>query len=217
MTAKSGSRRLVLVAALAAALLAAGCATPPPQVDSYTPPPLGSTWAYRVTESGSYGTGNRQLVLRMGEATWEGRKVLSFQNPNQHMLQDERLALLAILSPAGELQMRYDPPIGWQWPLVVGKSWSQDHVLTLVAAGGRRIPFKADWTVQAYEDVMVPAGTFKAWRLVYQDSFSETQTIWFVPGTMGIFVKRLYERPASFPQGGAGTRLLELVRVPSAN
>ena len=217
MTAKSGSGGFVLVAAMAAALFASGCATPPPQADSHAPPPPGSTWAYEVTNGGSCGTGNRQLVLRMGEAPWEGRKALSFRNPTRHMLQDERLALLAILGPTGEVQMRYDPPVGWQWPLAVGKSWSQDHVLTLVDAGGRQIPFKADWTVQACEDITVPAGTFKAWRLAYQDSFSEKQTIGFVPGRMGIFVKRLYVRPASFPQGGAGTRLLEWVRVPSVS
>ncbi len=59
--------------------------------------------------------------------------------------------------------------------------------------------------MQVYEDFTVPAGTFTAWRLVYQGSFSERQTLWFAPGTMGIFVKRLYERPASFPQGRAVT------------
>lgn len=61
----------------------------------------------------------------------------------------------------------------------------------------------------------MPAGTFKAWKIVMQDNLGFRQTIWSVPQTMGAFAKRISERSASHPQGGAGTQVFELVMVPT--
>ena len=44
---------------------------------------------------------------------------------------------------------------------------------------------KAQWKVEAYEDVTVPAGTFKAWRIVFTDNFGFKQTTWSLPETVG--------------------------------
>jgi hypothetical protein len=197
---------------IAAAMLG-GCATPTPKAERHIPPPLGSSWTYAMSSTGSYGSGDSQLAVRLAEATWEGRKVHNFQTAAQHQLQDHNLNLLAVTSTDGKPQVRYDPPVGWDWPLVVGKVTTRDHVATVIATG-QKIPFKSTWTVEAYEDVTVPAGTFKAWRLRYADSTGETQMLWSVPETMGVFAKRTLERSASHRQG-AGTRVMELVAVPS--
>lgn len=210
-----GLKTVTLSASLVSALLAGGCAGTPPRAERYIPPPMGSTWTYAVTNTGSYGSGTGNLTVRMGEATFEGRKVLSYQNPMQHQLQDNNSGLLAITNPAGEVQMRYDPPVAFEWPLEVGKTWHGNYVLTLVAAGGQKVPFSADWKVEAYEDVTVPAGTFKAWRVSYADSVGEKHTIWAVPEKMGVFAKRTQERAATYAQGGTGTRTLELLSVPT--
>ncbi len=200
-------------ACLAAALALGGCASPTPRAERYTPPPMGSTWTYAVSGTGSYGSGANQVTVRMAEAPWEGRTVLNFQTPAQHQLQDRNLGLLAVTAVDGKPQVRYDPPIGWDWPLEVGKVTTRDHVATVVATG-QKIPFTATWTVEAYEDVTVPAGTFKAWRLRYADTTGETQVLWSVPETMGVFAKRTMERSPSHRQG-AGTRVMELVSVPA--
>jgi hypothetical protein len=41
-------------------------------------------------------------------------------------------------------------------------------------------------------------------------------TIWSVPETMGMFAKRISERPQGHPQG-AGTQVLEMTKVPAVN
>ena len=68
--------------------------------------------------------------------------------------------------------------------------------------------------MEAFEDVTVPAGTFKAWRLRYADTTGETQVLWSVPETMGVFAKRTIDRSAAHRMG-AGTLVMELVAVPA--
>ncbi len=60
-------------ACLVAALTLGGCASPTPRAERYIPPPMGSTWTYAMRSTGSYGSGDTQLAVRMAEATWEGR------------------------------------------------------------------------------------------------------------------------------------------------
>jgi hypothetical protein len=200
-------------ACLLAALGLAGCAGPAPRVERYVPPPMGSTATYAVRSTGSFGSGDSPLTIRLAEGTWEGRSVLNFQTAAQHQLQDLNLNLLAVTSPGGQLQVRYDPPVGWDWPLEIGKVTKRDHVAT-VAATGQKIAFTSTWTVEAVEDVTVPAGTFKAWRLRYADTTGETQMLWSMPETVGMFAKRTIERSATHRQG-AGTRVMEMVTLPA--
>jgi hypothetical protein len=109
--------------------------------------------------------------------------------------------------------MRYDPPLGYDFPLEVGKTWTQDLMLTV--GGSAPIPMKAQWKVEAYEDVTVPAGTFKAWRVVFTDNFGYKQTTWSMPETASVYAKHINERSATHPQGGPGTQMIELLTVPA--
>ena len=69
------SRTALLSTAL---LIVTGCATatPPasaPSADKLSPMQPGSTWVTVEKATGSYGSGARQLVIRvLGEQTWEG-------------------------------------------------------------------------------------------------------------------------------------------------
>jgi hypothetical protein len=69
------------------------------------------------------------------------------------------------------------------WPLHVGRSWVQtftfrDH------AEGRSFENEQFWSaVEAYEDVTVPAGTFKAFRIVH-DNQSVRFMNWWEPGSL---------------------------------
>jgi hypothetical protein len=200
-------------ASLLAALSLAGCAGTTPRAERYIPPPMGSTATYTMRSTGSFGSGDSPLTIHLAEGTWEGRTVLNFQTASQHQLQDRNLNLLAVTSPGGQLQVRYDPPVGWDWPLEIGKVTKRDHVAT-VAATGQKISFTSTWTVEAYEDVTVPAGTFKAWRLRYADTTGETQMLWSMPETVGMFAKRTIERNAAHRQG-AGTRVMEMIALPA--
>jgi len=214
MITRRASNVWLLAAGMVTALLA-GCAAAPPKAERYVAPPPGSSWTYATRNSGSYGSGDTRLTVRLAEATWDGRKVHSLQTTLQHQLQDENAALIAVTTPAGQVLVRYDPPIGYRFPLEVGKTWRQDHVATTVV-NGQKYAFTSTWTVEAVEDVTVPAGTFRAWRIGYADTTGETQTIWSVPDQLGVFARRIFHRSAPHPQG-AGTREMELLTVPAAN
>ena len=203
-----------LLTGLAAAALVAGCTTAPPRAERYVPPPMGASWTYQVTSSGSYGTQNQApSPVTVREAVVDGRKLLRFESATYTTLQTERVGVVAVLDPAGRPLMRYDPPLGYEWPLEVGKTWTQE--ITLTVGAGTRIPMKAVWTVEAYEDVTVPAGTFKAWRIVMTDNFGFRQVTWSVPEKLGTYAKRTSERAATHPQGGAGQQVIELVTMPT--
>ena len=60
--------------------------------------------------------------------------------------------------------MEFRPPPRVTWPLEVEKSGTSFTFWTTPRGGGR---INIIWKVEAYEDVTVPAGTFKAFRVTY--------------------------------------------------
>jgi hypothetical protein len=66
---------------------------------------------------------------------------------------------------------------------------------------GVQLPIRRDYRVEAFEDVTVPAGTFKAWKLFWKDSTGETETRWFSPEAGLATIKRHVERHATHAQG----------------
>lgn len=193
-------------------LLLAGCASPPSTSGAYLAPKPGSTVEYRMTNTGSFGNGTSLAMMRISEASWKGQSVLRYEGPTGSVLNNDQAGAVAMLDPAGRPAVSYEPALGYQWPLAVGKTWESNHVVT--TATGTQFPMKASWKVEALEDVVVPAGRFKAWRVTMTDNLGFRQTSWSVPQQLGMFAKRLSERPAGHPQG-AGTQLYEMTQVPA--
>jgi hypothetical protein len=203
-------RRTLLLAPLAALLAAAGCANAPSA--HYAPPAWGSTFVYRVTSTGSYGSGTSEVPMRIEQTSFEGRDAMRIVAPAGTTVNEPATAAtIAVTDPGGKVMMRYEPALGQPWPLAVGKTATQDIRMTYGPT--KDIPMKAEWKVEAVEDVVVPAGTFRAWRVVLVDSFGFRQTTWSVPDRLGLFARRESVRPAGHPQG-EGRQVLELVRAP---
>jgi len=207
----------VATASAVGALTLAGCASNVPRAERYVPPAIGASWSYRITSTGSFGSGSADVPFRVSQTEWQGRRLLRFENPNGATLQDDRVGVVAVLDRSGRAVMSYEPALTYRWPLEVGSSWTQELVIRVTSGSGavQDLPMKTNWRVEAYEDVTVPAGTFKAWRVVMEDNFGFRQTTWSVPETMGVFARRLSERGPNHPQGGAGTQLMELLSVPA--
>jgi hypothetical protein len=200
-------------AALCVAFIA-GCASPPPKAERYVAPLVGSSWKVQVSGTGSYGNASKQEVpVSMRDVVVEGKPYHRFDSGGNATLQNDSVGVFMVLEPGDRPLMRYDPPLGYEFPLEVGKTWTQDIALTV--GGSTKVPMKAQWKVEAYEDVTVPAGTFKAWRVSFIDNFGFKQTTWSMPETAGVYAKRTNERPATHPQGGAGTQVIELVTLPA--
>ena len=204
--------RLATVACCAA--LVAGCASVPPKAGRYIAPPVGASWKVQVSSTGSFGNASKveqQVSLR--DVVVEGRPYHRFDAGGGATLLNDSVGLFMVLGPGDRQVMRYDPPLGYDFPLEVGKTWTQD--ITLTVGGTTKTPMKAQWKVEAYEGVTVPAGTFKAWRVVFTDNFGFKQTTWSMPETVGTYAKRVNERPDTHPQGGAGTQVIELLTLPA--
>ena len=197
----------IAVSAAAMAVLASGCAMLDPRQESYVAPPLGTAYAHTRTDTGSFGSGTSRLAGKRGERMWKGRQMVTFESPEGTIVSRPEGGFVEVLVKDSPVTT-WDPPASYEWPLYVGKSWKQSYRMTLHAAN-RTISYTQMQRIEAYEDVTVPAGTFKAFRITSVDTTGQDNVQWFSP-ELGIFVKQSLRRTASHPQG-PGTREVELV------
>lgn len=199
----------LLVAGLGVALVGA-CAMTLPGSERYEPPVAGTTYENARRDTGSYGTSGVRLPSRyLGEIAWQGQKVHAFENPEQtfHGTVGDRFAFIRAVKD-GKPLLTWDPPAGWELPLVVGKKWTRKYTLTIHAAN-RSVAVEDTQEIEAFEDVTVPAGTYKAWRVRTVDNQGNENLQWYAP-SLGIFVKQSLRRTNKHP-AGPGTREIELV------
>lgn len=207
MSSEFNLKLQVASAGLAVALASGGCALMAPKAERYVAPPVGATWVNARRDTGSYGSASVQVAVKRGERMWQGKQVITFEGPE----------LTTLANPNGDWvsQVRgdtpvltFDPPAGWDWPLEVGKTWTGKYRVTIHATK-QTIPYEVSQKVEAYEDVTVPAGRFKAFRISYSDTLGNENVQWFSP-ELGIFVKMRLTRTAKH-RAGAGTSETELV------
>lgn len=194
-------------ASLAAAFVAGGCSMMEPKAEKYVAPPVGSTWVQAQSNTGSYGTGTVQVPFKRGERMWEGKLMQANESPQQVILAASDGGWAVVLSPEGKPLISYDPPLAYDYPLVVGKTWTKSYRMTVIPKN-QVIPFDATYKVEAYEDVTVPAGTFKAFKISFTSTGSQDM-YWFVP-ELGVFAKQSLRRTDKSGYG-PGTREVELV------
>ncbi|WP_425258018.1 hypothetical protein ACPOLB_21140 [Rubrivivax sp. RP6-9] len=202
----------LLITAAAAATLGAGCATAPPAGNRIAAPPMGTVTTYHRKSSGSLGDFDGRVVWTHAAGSWQGRPMVAFGSAQGTSLHDpQSFALVASLGATGQPLASYDPPIDYAWPLQVGKTWTASTTVTQHPAG-RTVPLTTTYRVESWGDVTVPAGTFKAYKLVWSNNFGEVETRWVGVADGIATVKRHVERPATHPQG-AGVLDAELLSV----
>ena len=187
--------------------LAGGCALMEPKVERYVAPPVGTTWERSQADTGSYGSGTTRLRSRRGQATWQGAQVITFEGADLAVFAQQDGAWLGFFK-GGTPVVTFDPPQIFQFPLEVGKSWAREQRMTIQAAK-RTVTYALTQKVEAYEDITVPAGTFKAFKISSASSLGDEGFTWFSP-ELGIFVKQSLKRTGQHAQG-PGTREIELV------
>lgn len=195
-------------AGLAVALVSGGCAMMAPKAERYVAPPLGSTWVQARRDSGSFGSSNVQVPGRRGERMWQGQKVIAFESPESAILAaSDSGNWLGVVSGDKPL-VTWEPGLNWDWPLEVGKTWTHHHRMTIHATK-QTLPYQLLTKVEAYEDVTVPAGTFKAFKISSSNNLGDENVVWFSP-ELGIYVKQINTRTAK-NAAGPGRREIELV------
>ena len=173
-----------MVLALAALLGACESAGPSRTVQIAERPTwtAGDSWTYRGRgRDGAY-TVTRK-VLR--EGVFEGRDAYEIEAGDTRYWYTKQLGYLA-RTQGGRTVRRAIPPEDWQWPLQVGKSWSA--TITWVDSGDQeqRFVLTGVWTVEAYEEVKTPAGTFKAFKVSRREIESgASQVFWYSSAVKG--------------------------------
>jgi len=198
------------VAALGMSSLIAGCAPMEPAAEKYAPPPVGTTYERDIRATGSFGKSYREASKYVGMRQVMGREVhVHERSTGQTSMLDDGGGWIGQFKGDAPI-FTFDPPHGVEFPITVGKTLTRDVRMTMHAQN-RVVPFKASWKVEAHEDVTVPAGTFKTFRIAYEDSLGTQGTWWNIPEN-GIFAKWSVRRSDKHP-AGPGTQDAELVSV----
>jgi hypothetical protein len=179
-----------------------------PKAERYVAPPFGSTYTLAQTNTGSYGSWTGQLAVKVTERMWEGRQMIAFVTQRGTTLANTEGGWSTILGPNDTPILSWDPPLGYNWPLEVGKTWTKSYRVT-IHPRNQTIPFETTFKVESYEDVTVPAGTFKVFKISNSTTVSTEGIQWFSP-ELGVFVKQSQKRAANAPLG-LGTNEEELV------
>ena len=199
------------IGGVAAAFLG-GCATVgEPEVAKWNIPQPGSSWTVAQHNTGSYGKDIR-FEVSQSEAMWKGQPAVARANSATGMttmFDRETSRLMAIVGRDGNPVVTIDPPIGFQFPLKVGKEWSTTHRWA-VAATGRTTEMLFSCKVESYEPVTVPAGTFDSFKIRCKGAGYE-DVYWSSPD-YGMFLKASLRRFADHSQG-PGTQEQELVAL----
>ena len=191
-------RTLGLAMLLAAALSVTGCASAP-RAERYVAPVVGTTWTYQHQDSGSYGNGTSEAPGRFARRTWDGREVMVFEGPQSSIVAQADGSWIAFVGNDGKATVSWDPPTPWDWPLEAGKNWKRQYKLKFHAQN-REAPVENSYVVEAYEEVTVPAGTFKTFRVRSSDTLGNNNVVWYSP-ELGLFAKQVLQRTEKHPQG----------------
>ncbi len=205
------TRRANLAMAAAASIVTA-CAVWGPRAERWRAPTAGASWEVAQSNTGSYG---KDMVLRItrGDGIWQGQPVMTLANsqgmntvitPTGHWI--------AIVGRDGRTLTRWDPPLGFEYPITVGKSWVKAYRMTF-GAQGKTLPYDLNCTVQSHEKVTVRAGTLDAFKIVCSTNIGNEETYW-INFDQGVFIKTDLRRTTKSPFG-AGTQQSELVLAPS--
>lgn len=197
---------------IAAALAAAsGCTTvPDPGMIRVATVAVGSSFVRAIHDSGSYGNGaSTTTVTRAPNSEWKGQPAAVWKQTAGPtlLLNPVNGAFLALLN--GEQPVvSFEPPHSWPWPMKVGQAFSRTSTLVMHGSS-QRVPLEQHSVVEAYEDVVMPAGTFKAFRVRTVDNVGNEDVQWFSTD-LTVFLKQKLTRTAKHP-AGPGVRETELL------
>src|SRR5215813_11290609 len=139
--------------------------------------------------SGSLGSGTREVTIQwLGEVDWDGKRVMGLQvgAPGSYYYYDAQRRLLAQLRE-GKPVVTFRPyETLYDWPLFVGKSWLTEFQ-EIHHDRNQTLEEKLVYTVEAFEEITIPAGTFKTFRIRCVTP-EERDIVWYEP-KLGMQIK----------------------------
>jgi len=101
------------------------------------------------------------------------------------------LAIAAVKNVAGAWT-KFSPPLkAMAWPLKVGDSWTENITIENAKGQHHTVPMKAD--VLGYETVIVPAGSFMAFKIVVAMLGIRFMEAWYAPEARTLVRSVIYD------------------------
>lgn len=155
-------------------------------------PRTGLTWTVRRKDTWE---GTKDLTSRVVELNYKGTKALGESNGEQvFIFNPSSRNVIAVLRGDIEEQVYSPENPTYSWPLWVGKAWKPEFS-SIDKVAGRAFTGMAPFRkVEAYEDVTVAAGTFKAFRIRISPggNYFNKGVFWYAP-ELGIVVKSEFQ------------------------
>jgi hypothetical protein len=169
----------------------------------------GSSWTVNYRATGSFGSvSDQRTAVVLPNRIWQGRAVRAIEGKNFTTLSDPATGAWIAQVRGTSPIISWDPALGYEWPMTVGKTWKSKHRV-MVHATKQTIDIESRWMVESYGDVTVPAGTFKAFKVTYSDNIGNEVVNWWSPQVQGNAKTRTVR--TSKHRAGAGTIDTELV------
>ena len=152
---------------------------------------VGYRWTFNQTRMGQSSTEFREIV---GEDTYRGRPIFVIKvSPDAENLYDKDSVLLALRENGKIVSESVSREPFYPWPLQPGKE--STGIFGLKDVNGK-ISFKLErsWVVIGFEQIHVPAGTFKAIKLETFEGWTGAMLgeYWYAPEVKWFVKRRLY-------------------------
>ena len=209
---------LVLLGAVvlvpASALAGPPAGTPVAAMKGFPVP--GTRWVLATTSAD--GVTRRMTWVVLENGVHRGQPIYRVTNGMEIIALDQATVnFVARLDREGRPVFALSPHEGqFDWPLWVGKRWISKFNAIDFVRGATFDDIETQWTVEAYEDVTVPAGTFRAFRLQSRPirHQSVVRTVWYAPEpnvVVKVVAGRAGESGATTPEHSV-TEMVELER-----
>jgi DNA-binding winged helix-turn-helix (wHTH) protein len=180
------------------------------------PIPAGTKWQRQTTDH----TGVKKTEWTLsGIGTFAGRDVYLINSGGTTIFWDVATHNHIGTMNNGRVVSTAFPTEGmFSWPLILGKTWDESFRYIDYVDVGDISPVRSRYTVEDYESVTVPAGTFMALRIEGTPLLNEsvTRTAWYAP-VPGVAVKRIWNRDGESDYRNTSLRsVMELVYYPAA-
>jgi hypothetical protein len=182
----------VLVAISSSAVMAAD-----EVAERFVPPQPGTHVTYRTTDKNDSVSSESRVVV---ETVYKGRPAITLASPDGQdviVLDKASGSNIARIQNGQETEFLdyHAPQYRLQWPIKVGAKWTESMAFYDRKSGKSWDPVEQTWKVLAYEEIVVPAGKFMAFKM--QSSPGKNNaivlTVWYAPD-IGLNVKTIYER-----------------------
>ena len=162
-------------------------------------PPVGTKWVGRIVPQSGPTVTLTYTVIEDG--TYESIPVHRVVAGIDTNLYDVATSNMMATLRFGKEATSITPHDGtFSWPLFVGKTWTATYTFNNRVQGMTIGPMHVEYRVTAYEDVSVPAGSWKAFKIESETASNAFSTIWYAPDAK-LIVKRINETTIGHPMG----------------